>query len=171
MSTHLLREVVVLGFSSPFIFRSHYGYLGNVRPLPQCALPSFGTTSILLFHWAAEPLPIRSIELGEGKKVVVQSFKDLVSVKTVSASYEEYAGSHGILGDYETGKLLSCNGTVMQDANAFGNEWQVLDTEPKLFQTTLFPQFPRKCTMPKVEEMEARRLAESTIPMEAAEKA
>ncbi|CAB9519684.1 expressed unknown protein [Seminavis robusta] len=111
-----------------------------------------------------------TIELGEGKQIVIQSFKDLVSVKTVGASAEEYNGSQGLLGEFGTGKLLSRNGTVMTDADAFGNEWQVRDTEPKLFQANRFPQHPVQCTMPSTERL-GRMLGESTISMEAAEEA
>ncbi|CAB9499180.1 expressed unknown protein [Seminavis robusta] len=112
-----------------------------------------------------------TIELGEGKQIVIQSFKDLVSVKTVGASFEEYRGSQGLLGEFGTGKLLSRNGTIMTDPDAFGNEWQVLETEPKLFQTARFPQHPVQCSMPGPERDGRRRLGESTISMEAAEEA
>ncbi|CAB9518248.1 expressed unknown protein [Seminavis robusta] len=113
---------------------------------------------------------IFTVELGEGKQIIIQSFKDLVSVKTVGASPEEYRGSQGLLGEFGTGKWMSRNGTVMADADAFGNEWQVLETEPKLFQTNRFPQHPVKCSMPGPEREGRRRLGESTISMEAAEK-
>ncbi|CAB9519251.1 expressed unknown protein [Seminavis robusta] len=109
------------------------------------------------------------VELGEGKQIVIQSFKDLVSVKTVGASFEEYGGSMGLLGEFGTGQWLSRNGTVMSDADAFGNEWQVLETEPKLFQMERFPQHPVQCTMPSHGKV-GRRLGES-IAEAAAEKA
>eukprot|EP00797_Seminavis_robusta_P031262 Sro673_g185321.2 (413) ;mRNA; r:48182-49420 len=102
-----------------------------------------------------------TIELGAGKQIVVQSFKDLVSVKTVGASLEEYGGSMGLLGEFGSGKWLSRNGTVMSDAIAFGNEWQVLEVEPKLFQTNQFPQHPVQCTMPSTSNVGRRRLGES----------
>eukprot|EP00797_Seminavis_robusta_P035458 Sro87_g046011.2 (462) ;mRNA; f:40209-41654 len=115
---------------------------------------------------------IFTIELGEGKQIVIQSFKDLVSVKTVGASFDEYRGSQGLLGEFGTGKWLSRNGTVMTDADAFGNEWQVLGTEPKLFQGNRFPQHPVQCTMPGPEREGRRLLGEKpTISMEAAEEA
>jgi hypothetical protein len=72
------------------------------------------------------------------------------------------------------GHLFSHDGkTVRDDLNAYGQEWQVLSTEPTLFQTARFPQHPRVCTLPPpVELSRARRhLSESSIEELAAEKA
>ncbi|CAB9528575.1 expressed unknown protein [Seminavis robusta] len=111
-----------------------------------------------------------TIELGEGKQIVVQSFKDLVSVKTVGAGFEEYGDSMGLLGEFGSGKWLARNGTVMSNADDFGMEWQVLESEPKLFQTQRVPQRPVQCTMPSSERVGRRGLGES-IAEAAAEKA
>ncbi len=62
----------------------------------------------------------------------------------------------------------------MNEANAFGEECQVLDTEPKLFQTLRFPQHPQVCTMPTPVQATSqlrRRLLESSVDELAAEKA
>jgi hypothetical protein len=64
--------------------------------------------------------------------------------------------------------------TVMSDANAFGQEWQVLDTDPTLFQTARLPQHPQKCIMPSAKATSTlrRRLEESSMDqLAAAEKA
>ncbi|CAB9510310.1 expressed unknown protein [Seminavis robusta] len=111
-----------------------------------------------------------TIELGKGKQIVVQSFKDLVSVKTVGASLEEYGDSMGLLGEFGSGKWLARNGTVISKADAFGMEWQILESEPKLFQTQRSPQWPMQCTMPNNEKVGRRGLGES-IAEAAAEKA
>jgi hypothetical protein len=37
--------------------------------------------------------------------------------------------------------------TVVVVPNPFGQEWQVLHSEPKLFQLTRFPQHPRVCNL------------------------
>jgi hypothetical protein len=62
--------------------------------------------------------------------------------------------------------------TIMNDANAFGQEWQVLDSEPKLFQLARFPQHPTGCTMPPPMQTSQlrRRLSESSVDELAAEK-
>ena len=51
--------------------------------------------------------------------------------------------------------------TLTADYNEFGQEWQVLEDEPKLFQgsTSLVPQSPTKCFIPAVKA--GRRLGES----------
>jgi hypothetical protein len=52
------------------------------------------------------------------------------------------------------GHLFSHDGkTVRDDLNAYGQEWQVLSTEPTLFQTARFPQHPRVCTLPPPVEL------------------
>ena len=61
---------------------------------------------------------------------------------------------------YGTGAMHGRNGTVISDPNEFGNEWQVLDTEPMLFQTVRAPQYPAKCIMPSATKT-SRRLGES----------
>jgi hypothetical protein len=79
------------------------------------------------------------------------------------------------MGDFGEGRRLGRDGqTVLEDVIAFGQEWQVLDTEPTLFQTVRFPQYPQKCTMPtpKTTKMLRRRLLEmSSVDELAAEKA
>ena len=46
------------------------------------------------------------IVIGDGKKIVVQAFKDLVGVKTVGATKNEYAGSMGLMGEVRTIRWL-----------------------------------------------------------------
>jgi hypothetical protein len=65
--------------------------------------------------------------------------------------------------------------TVLDDANAFGQEWQVLDTgEPSLFQTLRLPQHPMECTVPppvQASQLRRRLLETSSINELDAEKA
>jgi hypothetical protein len=78
------------------------------------------------------------------------------------------------MGDFGKGRKFARDSkTVLDDMNAFGQEWQVLDTDPTLFQTARFPQYPQKCTMstPKATSMLRRRLTESSVDELAAEKA
>jgi hypothetical protein len=61
-----------------------------------------------------------------------------------------FEGSLGLIGDWETGRMLARDGqTELTDATAFALEWQVRDTEPMLFATARFPQFPQVCTPPQ----------------------
>jgi DNA-binding protein YbaB len=79
-----------------------------------------------------------------------------------------FKGSLGLLGDWETGKRLARDGkTEMmdEDATEFALEWQVRDTDPKLFWTPRFPQWPTQCLPPK--KMLGNRLGLSHVKAEA----
>ena len=53
------------------------------------------------------------------------------------------------MGSFEDGSLLGRDRmTIFDNADEFGLEWQVRDTDSVLFQEARFPQFPQKCTMP-----------------------
>lgn len=97
--------------------------------------------------------------------ITVDNFKDFVNIKIRTP----LPGSKGLLGDFYTGDSLARDGeTVIEDPNAFGQEWQVLDSEPNLFQTNRAPQFPNKCILPSESKKEARRLGDHGVSEEAA---
>ena len=54
-----------------------------------------------------------------------------------------------------------------------GQEWQVLDTEPSLFQTKREPQYPQECTLPNPKKIAQfrRRLTDEAVTHEEAETA
>ena len=97
----------------------------------------------------------------------------MVSVKFENTTSADFGGSIGLMGEYGTGKFLGRDGTTLiQDPIDFAEEWQVLDTEPKLFQATnREPQHPRKCVRPQKKVEGRRRLGEPTVARDAAEKA
>merc|ERR1712087_316660 len=75
--------------------------------------------------------------------------------------------------DFKTGKTLARDRvTNLDDLYEFGNEWQVLPSEPMLFHEVEQPQFPKKCVVPE-DPMGARRrrLDEMTITEKQAEAA
>ena len=89
--------------------------------------------------------------LNDWEKIVIKTYKALVNVKIVGGDEDTFGHSVGLMGNFVTGERLARDGvTVLQDANQFGQEWQVLDTEPVLFQSSRAPQYPQKCTMPQV---------------------
>jgi hypothetical protein len=110
-----------------------------------------------------------------GREVIkVKTYKDFVSVMVEQGQKEHFGDSVGLMGDFTYGVKLSRDGkTVLDDANAFGQDWQVLDTDPTLFRTARLPQHPQKCTMPSAQatSMLRRRLSESSLDQLAAEKA
>jgi hypothetical protein len=89
--------------------------------------------------------------LGGRERIYVKTYKDFVSVLIEQGQQSHFADSVGLMGAFQYGVQLSRDGKrVLTDANVFGQEWQVLDTNPTLFQTARFPQYPQKCTMPTV---------------------
>lgn len=88
------------------------------------------------------------LDLVDEQKIIVTTHKDMVSVKIVGVKYEEFKNSTGLLGKMGTGEHLGRNGTIIEDNRAFGQEWQVLSSEPMLFQSSRHPQHPIRCLMP-----------------------
>jgi hypothetical protein len=115
-----------------------------------------------------------NVNLGEGERILIKTYKDFVSVMVDGAEHKHFGDSVGLMGAFEKGRMLARDGkTELNAPNAFGQEWQVRDTEPKLFQTNRFPQYPQVCTMPAPNQMSSlrRRLSESSVEQLAAEKA
>jgi hypothetical protein len=84
------------------------------------------------------------------------------------ADTDIFQGSLGLLGDFSTGKKIARDGvTEIQDATEFALEWQVRDTEPLLFSSARYPQYPTVCVPPK--KMMGNRLGMSHMK-EVAEK-
>jgi hypothetical protein len=114
------------------------------------------------------------VHLGGSEKIYVKTYKDFVSVLIEEGQSKNFGDSTGLMGDFQYGVKLSRDGkTVIDDANAFGQEWQVRDTEPTLFQTDRLPQYPLECTLPTPVQASQlrRRLLESSADALAAEKA
>jgi hypothetical protein len=115
------------------------------------------------------------VNLGDGEFIKIKTYKDFVSVMVDGAQSKDFGDSVGLMGALEKGVMLARDGnTVLADHNAFGLEWQVLDTEPKIFEKVRFPQHPQACTMPppaQTSSLRRRRLSESKGAEFAAEKA
>jgi len=93
---------------------------------------------------------IYTVDLGKGEKIILKTYKDFVSVDLKAIDDETFADSVGLMGSYITGHKIARDGeTIMNDPVAFGQEWQVLATEPKLFHSLEGPQQPLQlCEMP-----------------------
>ena len=118
------------------------------------------------------------IYLGNGEKLLMKTFKGFVKVEMAAEGSEYYKGSHGLLGRFPDGKRVGRDGeTFIEDVNAFGQEWQVLPEEPKLFHTYegewVVPA-GQKCAMPtetlEKKQLRQRRLANG-MALQEAEKA
>ena len=101
-------------------------------------------------------LPMWTITSPRGGTIFLQIFDTMVDVKFSGFLNEAMSNSVGLLGDMDSGFLLSRNGDWMFNTNEFGNEWQVRDTEPMLFHESKQPQFPLTCSLPKREDVERR---------------
>lgn len=114
-----------------------------------------------------------NIDLGHYQTLVVKTFKDWVSVKVDNAWPLDWAKSYGMLGNFATGQMLARNGTtMMEDHDAFGQEWQIQENEPNLFQVSRLPQYPKQaCILPEEKATGRRLLKDSPVSMKAAEKA
>ena len=117
-----------------------------------------------------------TIHTGDEEYITLTAFKEWVSVMINGSSKENFGTSQGLMGEYRTGRMLGRDGITqftVEEAIAFGNEWQVTADEPKLFLVEdRVPQLAngQKCIMPSVSFSNQRRLGES-IAEDAAEKA
>lgn len=106
------------------------------------------------------------IDLGHGEAISIETFKHFVRVNVKGKNSGNFEGSVGLMGSYPDGKMLARNMTsVVEDANEFGNEWQVLASEPTLFHNVEGVQHPTKCVMPDQAKSseKRRRLGELAI--------
>ena len=111
------------------------------------------------------------IILGEKDRLHIKTHKNIVSVKFELSSTDDFADSVGLMGDWKNGTRLARDGvTVMEDDNAFGQEWQCRDTDPKLFMTDRAPQYPAACEIPSGKDT-SRRLLDGAVSTKDAEKA
>ena len=118
---------------------------------------------------------IFTIKLRRNEFISIKEFKGVVSVDISMANAENFRGSHGLSGSFPQGEMLARNGsTVLSDEVAFGQEWQVHNTEAMLFHMARAPQHPHRCIMPDMVKMmnrRGRRLLELDITSNKAEAA
>lgn len=111
-----------------------------------------------------------AIDLGNDELIELKTWKDMVRVDIiVNHEKSTFDGSLGLMGTYPEGTMLGRDGkTTFTDLNNFGQEWQVLSSESKIFQVVDGPQHPSKCDAPGKAVMR-RRLARSDVSREEAE--
>ena len=88
----------------------------------------------------------------DGTKEVMEfnAYKSFVRVDVDWKIAENYKGSTGLLGSFDLdGLRVARDGvTPIKDPHKFGQEWQVLDSEPKLFHSYEGAVLGQKCIMP-----------------------
>jgi len=109
--------------------------------------------------------------LDHTESILLKTWNRLVSVSMKNPREEHFGGSVGLMGSFPNGiKLARDNATIISDSNIFGQEWQVIGSEPNLFTETEEPQFPSMCDIPLSIDMR-RRLASSIVNIEKAKAA
>jgi hypothetical protein len=149
-------------------------YFNGVPSVAGADLPSKFSGFEFLHTQPTDTQHVFDVHLVGRERIKIKTYKDFVSVLFEQSEGKHFTKSVGLMGDFETGHMIARDGkTVMTDANAFGQEWQVLDTEPSFFQAVRFPQHPIVCTMPPPMQVSQlrRRLLESSVDELAAEKA
>jgi hypothetical protein len=115
------------------------------------------------------------VHFGGRERIKLKTYKDFVSVLVEQGQNKHFGDSAGLMGDFRTGHMIARDGkTVIDDANVFGQEWQVLETESSLFTNVRLPQHPNVCTMPtpvQASRLRRRLAATSSVDELAAEKA
>merc|ERR1711935_1260116 len=98
-----------------------------------------------------------SINLGKDDQIVVGAWNSFVYVNFQNATKEHFGDSKGLMGSFPDGlKLGRDSKTIFEDMNAFGQEWQVLSSEPKAFHTYNGQQNSNECYIPSSKEMRHR---------------
>ena len=111
------------------------------------------------------------IHIQDTDQITVKAHKDLVRVGFSDADERYFKDAVGMMGEFHTGARLSRAGDVIEDENAFAQEWQVRPgVDPDIFNVKSDIQYPaQKCTIPSPSQ-QGRRLGES-ISVEDATKA
>lgn len=111
------------------------------------------------------------IDLGHRNAMSIETFKRFIRVNFhIGGNATQFVRSVGLLGSFPDGHKVGRDGqTVFVDVdNEFGQEWQVLESDPRLFHVSSNVQSPRKCLMPSdiqknSKKKRQRRLGESLI--------
>jgi hypothetical protein len=112
-----------------------------------------------------------TIKLGGTEAIVITTWNAMVRVSISHASSEHFGTSVGMMGAFPAGEKLGRDGVIIDDFDKFGQEWQVLTTEPKLFHEIANAVLsPARCEIPNRSEMR-RRLGAASLTVEEAKMA
>jgi len=111
------------------------------------------------------------VDLGQEEKIVFTIWNLFVGIHMKHPHHDHFQNSVGLMGSFPKGiKLARDNISIIDDIDIFGQEWQVLASEPKLFYDIREPQQPNRCEIPTKSEMR-RRLEHETITLQDAKRA
>jgi len=98
------------------------------------------------------------VALMERDEIQIKVASNMVHVD-VKGSSHNFEGSSGLMGTYPSkhhGKIARDGLTFIREPDMFAQEWQVLESESKLFQEPRFPQHPQAC-IPAVQAAQTER--------------
>jgi len=102
------------------------------------------------------------------EEIVFTTWNSFVSVSVKNPTKDHFDGSLGLMGSFPAGEMVARDRkTVFNNSNEFGQEWQVLNSEPQLFaqRGTVGPN--DVCSSPSNIEMR-RRLQASVVTLKEA---
>jgi len=114
-----------------------------------------------------------TIDLENLESIQIKTWKDMVRVDinnnpSSTSKNSIFSGSLGLMGSYPDGIMYGRDGTTVfnGELNDFGQEWQVMEQEPKIFRVEKDgPQSPEMCEAPTKKIMR-RSLAASIVTRE-----
>jgi len=113
---------------------------------------------------------VYKIDLGEGNNILITQKWGVIKVSVTANDKKKFHDTVGLMGHFNKPGFLARDGIhKMTDFNQFGQEWQVLQSEPMIFNERRAPQHPEQCTLPTVTTK--RRLGEDSAIRQLAEKA
>jgi hypothetical protein len=107
------------------------------------------------------------IDLGEGNKVLITQKWGVIKIAVTVYDMNKFHNTVGIMGHFNKQGFLARDGIhKMTDFNQFGQEWQVLQSEPMIFNERRAPQHPEQCNLPT--DTTRRRLGEDSALLQMA---
>jgi len=102
---------------------------------------------------------VYKIVLGDGDNILITQKWGVIKVGVTVKDGNKFHNTVGIMGHLNKAGFLARDGIhKMRDINQFGQEWQVLQSEPMIFKERRAPQHPEQCTLPSITTK--RRLGE-----------
>lgn len=113
---------------------------------------------------------VYKIDLGGGNNILITQKWGVIKVSVTANDKDKFQDSIGLMGHFDKPGFLGRDGIhKITDFNQFGQEWQVLQSEPMIFNERRAPQHPEQCTLPTLTTK--RRLGEDAALFHMAEEA
>lgn len=156
-------------------YRDHF-FLNGIKLTPADLPMTFGGD----FKYTISNAPVEhgknafyyqyyNVDLHEDSSMVFRFYKKFLTID-IRGNSEDFNDAVGLLGEHETGDMISRDGALMSNFDEYGFEWQVDPTDPVLFKDVRSPQLPyEKCRMPTANRPARRQLRASPLSAAATE--